>query len=217
MRPVPRDAITGGYRHAGSRPSICPGGGGNRGSRPDRRHTIRVATESLTSPLRLCGWLPPAPDLLGGVTDLLNGANVGDLLGGFPDLGGIQNIPYNLFADVVNIPYYESLALQEYAYALGPAGATGGVPGWIPPGAPGFGTDALYTSGGTGSWYMESIGNTWGWDDGNWPQLDGLLHFALPFQFTDPSPTSYRPSHRPSSSMGLTSVVNSNALTRWVI
>jgi hypothetical protein len=102
------------------------------------------------------------------------------------DLGGLENIPYNLFADVANIPYYESLALEEYAYALGPADTTGGVAGWIPPGAPGFGdpTD-FYTSGGTGSWYMESIGNTWGWDNGNWPQLDALLHFALPFSFTE--------------------------------
>ena len=44
---------------------------------------------------------------------------------------------------------------------------------------------ALYTLGGTGSWYGESIGNTWGWDDGNWPQLDAISHFFLPFQFTD--------------------------------
>jgi hypothetical protein len=106
-------------------------------------------------------------------------------LGGL-DLGGIENIPYNLFADVANIPYYESLALEEYAYALGPAGQTGGVPGWIPPGAPDFGDPTgLYTSGGTGSWYMESIGNTWGWDNGNWPQLDALLHVLLPFSFTE--------------------------------
>ena len=34
---------------------------------------------------------------------------------------------------VANIPYYESLALQEYAYALGPARPRpGGVPGWVP-------------------------------------------------------------------------------------
>ena len=46
----------------------------------------------------------------------------------------IANIPVNLVITMANIPYYESLALQEYAYALGPAGTTGGVPGWIPPG-----------------------------------------------------------------------------------
>ena len=113
---------------------------------------------------------------LGGLTtDLGSLANFGGLL----DSGSLLNIPYNLFADVVNIPYEESLALQEYAYALGPAGLPGGAPGWIPPGAPGFGdpTD-LYTLGGTGSWYMESIGNTWGWDDGNWPQAG--RDFELP-------------------------------------
>ena len=33
---------------------------------------------------------------------------------------------------------------------------------------------------------MESIGNTWGWDDGNWPQVDAISHFLLPFQFTEP-------------------------------
>jgi hypothetical protein len=101
--------------------------------------------------------------------------------------GSLLNIPYNLFADIVNIPYYESLALDEYAYALGPADSPGGVAGWIPTGtnpadiAPGD----LYGVGGTGSWYMESLGNTWGWDDGNWPQLDALLHVLLPFSFTE--------------------------------
>ena len=120
---------------------------------------------------------------LGGLTtDLGSLANFGGLL----DSGSLLNIPYNLFADVVNIPYEESLALQEYAYALGPADTTGGVPGWIPPGAPGFGTDGLYTSGGTGSWYMESLGNTWGWDNGNWPQVAAISNFLLPFKFTEP-------------------------------
>src|ERR1700727_1190504 len=40
--------------------------------------------------------------------------------------GSLLNIPYNLFADIVNIPYEESLGLEEYAYALGPAGTCGG-------------------------------------------------------------------------------------------
>ena len=43
-----------------------------------------------------------------------------------------------------------------------------------------------YPDGGTGSWWMESVGNTWGWDDGNWPQVDAISHFLLPFQFTEP-------------------------------
>ena len=110
----------------------------------------------------------------------------------------IANVPYNVIADIVNIPYNESLALEEYAYALGPAGSTGGVPGWVPPGATVKNGGAvpvnpadpnsplLYTLGGTGSWYMESIGNTWGWDDGNWPQVAALFQVLLPFQFTEP-------------------------------
>jgi len=108
------------------------------------------------------------------------------------NLGGLVNVPYNLFADVVNIPYYESLALQEYAYALGPAGSVGGVPGWIPPGATiaNGGVQMVngqpyYAVGGTGNWFMESMGNTWGWDNGNWPQLDAILHFLLPFPATE--------------------------------
>ena len=32
---------------------------------------------------------------------------------------------------------------------------------------------------------MESIGNTWGWDDGNWPQVAAISNFLLPFSFTD--------------------------------
>ena len=141
--------------------------------------------------------LVDANSLLTDVTGALGNLDPLTSLGGLslPDLGsldlgglnldGIQNIPYNLFADVVNIPYEESLALQEEAYALGPAGLPGGVPGWIPPGVPGFGTDGLYPLGGTGSWYMESLGNTWGWDDGNWPQVAAISNFLLPFSFTD--------------------------------
>jgi PE family len=127
-----------------------------------------------------------------GLNKLLT-ADVTNLeLGAHLNLGRLANVPYNVFADIVNIPYYESLALQEYAYALGPAGSVGGVPGWIPPGATlaNGGVKMVnglpyYALGGTGSWFMESIGNTWGWDDGNWPQLDGLLHFFLPFKFTE--------------------------------
>jgi hypothetical protein len=112
----------------------------------------------------------------------------------------VANIPANLLIAIANIPYYESLALKEYAYALGPPRQTGGVPGWIPPGAtvenggvdPGpdgvEGTaDDLYARGGTGSWWMESpSGNTWGWDDGNWPQLAAIGFFIAPFEFSLP-------------------------------
>jgi hypothetical protein len=144
--------------------------------------------------VRLVDVLTDATSALGSIDPLtsLGGLSLPDL--SLPDLslpdlgslglGGVANVPYNLFADIVNIPYYESLALQEYAYALGPAGSTGGVPGWIPPGD-NIGGD-LYTLGGTGSWYMESIGNTWGWDDGNWPQLAAISQFLLPFSFTEP-------------------------------
>ena len=84
-------------------------------------------------PLTSLGGLS-LPDLgsldLGGLT-----SDLGSLGGlSLPDLGSLDpgslfadgsllNIPYNIFADIVNIPFYESLALQEYAYALGPAGA----------------------------------------------------------------------------------------------
>jgi hypothetical protein len=151
-------------------------------SLPDLPHVTNAA-------VRLTSGASDLLDLgsLSGLTDLGNLGN----LGGLFDSGSLLNIPYNLFADVANIPYYESLALQEYAYALGPAGATGGVAGWIPPGADVTNggvhiVDGLpyYALGGTGSWYGESIGNTWGWDDGNYPQLDALLHVALPLSFT---------------------------------
>jgi hypothetical protein len=156
---------------------------------------LRVANMDV----RLVDVLTDATSALGSIDPLTS-------LGGLslPDLGSLDpgslfadgsllNIPYNIFADIVNIPFYESLALQEYAYALGPAGAVGGVAGWIPPGATvaNGGVEIVnglpyYALGGTGSWYGESIGNTWGWDNGNWPQLDAILHFLLPFQFTEP-------------------------------
>jgi hypothetical protein len=138
----------------------------------------------LTDVTGALGNLDPLTSLGGLSLPDLGSLDVGSLL----DSGSLLNIPYNLFADVVNIPYEESLALQEYAYALGPAGATGGVPGWIPPGTPAdaISTSGQYMLGGTGSWYMESIGNTWGWDDGNWPQVAAISNFLLPFSFTDP-------------------------------
>ncbi len=127
---------------------------------------------------------------LGSLPGVLSDA--GSSSSGLLDQSSLLWIPYNIFADIVNIPYTESQALQEDAYALGPAGSTGGVAGWIPPGATvaDHGVDVIngqdyYTEGGTGSWLMESIGNTWGWDNGNWPQLDALLHFVLPLQWTE--------------------------------
>ena len=127
---------------------------------------------------------------LGSLSGLLG--DLGSSSSGLLDQSSVLWIPYNIFADIVNIPYTESQALQEYAYALGPAGSTGGVAGWIPPGATvaDQGVEVIngqdyYTSGGTGSWWMESIGNTWGWDNGNWPQMDALLHFVLPLQWTE--------------------------------
>jgi len=112
----------------------------------------------------------------------------------------IANIPVNLLITAANIPYYESLALQEYAYALGPGGTAGGVPGWLPlsatkdnggvaPGDDGkYGTpDDVYAVGGTGSWWKESYdGNTWGWDNGNWPQMAAIAHAILPTAFALP-------------------------------
>ncbi|MGH3562694.1 MAG: hypothetical protein ACRDTN_13070, partial [Mycobacterium sp.] len=41
--------------------------------------------------------------------------------------------------------------------------------------------------GGTGSWWMESAGNTWGWDEGNFGQVLGLSNMVVPIpQFSTP-------------------------------
>lgn len=148
---------------------------------------------TINDSLGLTNLLSGIDNVLGDVSKFLTDFNFGNLVDWIP-LGGLQNIPYNIITDIFNIPYTESQALQEYAYALGPAGSTGGVAGWIPPGAtvpdggvyvdPATGQE-FYTQGGTGSWWMESIGNTWGWDNGNWPQLDAIAHFILPLQWTE--------------------------------
>jgi hypothetical protein len=55
----------------------------------------------------------------------------------------------------------------------------------IDPGPDGkYGTaDDLYKRGGTGSWWTESTdGNTWGWDNGNWPQMAAMAQAIFPFQ-----------------------------------
>lgn len=158
-----------------------------------------IAVTPVVSPPDVQGVSNAAVRLASSGEDLLgdpgNSSNLFSDLGSSSGLfgdGSILNIPYNIFADIVNIPYEESLALQEYAYALGPAGSVGGVADWIPPGATvaDGGVDVIngqdyYALGGTGSWWMESIGNTWGWDNGNWPQVDALIHFLLPFQWTE--------------------------------
>ncbi|MGH3967546.1 MAG: hypothetical protein ACRDTV_05355, partial [Mycobacterium sp.] len=129
--------------------------------------------------------------------NIFSGLNSGltSVLGGvlFADgpVGSIQNFAYNFVTDIINIPYEWSLALKEYAYALGPAGQMGGVADRIPPGTPADGIATVdgqdyYALGGTGSWWMESVGNTWGWDDGNWPQVDGILSALLPLNWTQP-------------------------------
>jgi len=149
---------------------------------PDLHHRV------LSAPVRLVDTDTSLVADLAGLSSLVDGLFAN---------GSILNLPYNFIADIVNIPYEESLALQEYAYALGPAGTAGGVAGWIPPGATvaDGGVDVVngqdyYALGGTGSWWMESMGNTWGWDNGNWPQLDALIHFLLPFPWTEGITTS---------------------------
>ncbi len=161
-----------------------------------------IAVTPVASPPDLTRVVSADVRLVDASSGLLGDLGLGSLSGLFSDLGSsssglfgdgsILNIPYNIFADIVNIPYMESLALEEYAYALGPAGSVGGVADWIPPGATvaNGGVDVIggqdyYTQGGTGSWWMESIGNTWGWDNGNWPQVDGLLHFLLPLPWSE--------------------------------
>jgi hypothetical protein len=144
---------------------------------PDLSGFVNNTLDNLTSGLNL-----------GGLTSDLSSSLTSDLAGltGASSTDGVQNIPYNVLADIINIPYSESLAYQEQAYALGPADTTGGVPGWIPPGATvaNGGVDPVtdqYTLGGTGSYYFESVGNTWGWDDGNWPQVDGIASLLVPY------------------------------------
>jgi PE family len=110
---------------------------------------------------------------------------------------GLANVPVNLFDDIANIPYNEFMAIQESAHALGPApvlNATTGQP--INPTAnpimyapigPG-GAEVPVGIAGTGSWWMESVGNTWFWNNGNFAQLDAIAHILLPFPaFTDPA------------------------------
>jgi hypothetical protein len=120
------------------------------------------------------------------------------ILAGLPNLSlpaGLKNIPLNLFQDVVNIPYNEFRAIQEFSHALGPAPVldpTTGLP--VDPTAnpimyapigPG-GTEVPVGIAGTGSWWMESVGNTWFWNNGNWAQLDAIAHMLVPFPaFTD--------------------------------
>jgi hypothetical protein len=153
--------------------------------------TLTGDLTTINDSLGLTSLLGVADTGLSNLSSLLTELNFGNLVTGI-DLGGLQNIPYNIIADIFNIPYTESLALQEYAYALGPAGSEGGVAGWIPPGATlsNGGVDVTdgqeyYALGGTGSWWQESMGNTWGWDNGNWPQVDALIHFVLPLQWTE--------------------------------
>ena len=113
-------------------------------------------------------------------------------------LASVANIPANLLIMVANIPYYESLALQEYAYALGPGGRDPGGAGmgspvghrgerWASIRAPTTGQTMYYAAGGTGSWWREDYdGNTWGWDNGNWPQMAAIAHAILPTAFALP-------------------------------
>ncbi|MBV9321002.1 MAG: hypothetical protein JO106_14020, partial [Mycobacterium sp.] len=129
-----------------------------------------------------------------------------DLLGGLGNLGGLANVPYNVFADIVNIPYNEIQAIGTYAAALGPAGQSvvPSVPGLLTtvklpvglngalepvmmgPVGPGGALEPLGIAG-TGSWEWESVGNTWGWDNGNFAQLDGIANMLVPFpQFETP-------------------------------
>ena len=87
---------------------------------------LRVANMDV----RLVDVLTDVTSALGSIDPLsaLGGLSLPDLgsldLGSL-DLGGLANIPYNLFADVATSRSTSRLALQEYAYALGPAGSIG--------------------------------------------------------------------------------------------
>jgi hypothetical protein len=91
----------------------------------------------------------------------------------------IANIPLNLIDDIANVPASELDALAEEAYAVGPSDTTGGGAA-AAAGGPGSSLFPETIDGGTGSWYEESIGNTWSWDNGNQPQAYGLLGLLIP-------------------------------------
>ena len=148
---------------------------------------VRLVDNVLTDVAGALGNIDPLSSL--SLPDL------GSLDLGSLDLGGLANIPYNVFADIVNIPYNEVQAIGTYAAALGPAGES------VVPDVPGLLTTVFNPLGqpviegpvgpngafeplgiaGTGSWWMESMGNTWGWDNGNFAQVDGIANILLPF------------------------------------
>jgi hypothetical protein len=119
----------------------------------------------------------------------------------------IVNIPYN---ELKAVDFYSKAALG-YPGVYGTAGEpdsynpqdpnpvlTGSAPGLFgspaePADAPMYapiGPDHSYVPvgfGGTGSWWMESTGNTWGWDEGNFGQVLGLANELVPIpQFSTP-------------------------------
>jgi hypothetical protein len=121
------------------------------------------------------------PDLA-GVIDALPAPLGHPLIGGLGglkniDLTGLKNIPRNLFDDIASIPAVEFQALQMETVALSQPNSTGVI--YAPVGPNG----ALVPVGqaGTGSWYMESTGNTWFWNNGNYMQLAAIAQALVPF------------------------------------
>ncbi|HET9877587.1 MAG TPA: hypothetical protein VFQ37_17815 [Mycobacterium sp.] len=125
--------------------------------------------------------------------------------------GTWKNIVDNLFIDILNIPWNWWQAVNTYATAgLGPPGVVGvnDVPTGYDPqhpnpvltGTPDSPAENPYYApvgeghsmvpigiGGTGSWWMESTGNTWGWDEGNFGQVLGISNMLVPIpQFSSP-------------------------------
>jgi hypothetical protein len=152
---------------------------------------VRLVDNALTDVAGALGNIDPLSSLGG-----LSLPDLGSLDPSGLDLGGLANVPYNLFADIVNIPYNESVALGILATALGPAGQSvlpagadaagittvteSGLPVIEGPVGPGGALEPLGIAG-TGSWWMESLGNTWGWDDGNFAQVDAVANLLVPF------------------------------------
>ncbi len=153
-----------------------------------------------------------ASDAIEALTADLNYFDWGSLL----EPQTLSNIAQNLLIDIVNIPYNWLKAVDWYSKAgLGYPGVYGttGEPTHYDPQHPNPvltgdpdnpAPDGYYAPigmtgpdgnpefvpvgfGGTGSWWMESTGNTWGWDEGNFGQVLGLSNMIVPIpQFSTP-------------------------------
>ncbi|HET9877589.1 MAG TPA: hypothetical protein VFQ37_17825 [Mycobacterium sp.] len=112
---------------------------------------------------------------------------------GYPGVYGTNQDPHTLQYDPQNPnPELAGAPGDPAKYPIyGPVGVTGAD---NPDGSPATDVygDPVHSYvpiglGGTGSWWMESTGNTWGWDEGNFGQVLGLANMIVPIpQFSTP-------------------------------